>query len=159
MAKKSDDTSVYRVITDNRKARHNYFVEESFEAGIQLTGSEVKSLRSGQASLTDAYASEKDGEIFLVNCYIPEYTQANRFQHETRRPRKLLLHKKQIAKLIGATERSGRTLVPLKLYFNERGIAKVQIALATGKKLHDKRQTDKDRSWQREKARLLREKG
>ena len=159
MAKKSDDTSVYRVITDNRKARHNYFVEESFEAGIQLTGSEVKSLRNGQASLADAYASEKDGEIFLLNCYIPEYTQANRFQHETRRPRKLLLHKKQITKLVGAVERSGRTLVPLKMYFNERGIAKVQIALATGKKLHDKRQTDKDRSWQREKARLLREKG
>ncbi len=159
MAKKSDDTSVYRVITDNRKARHNYFVEESFEAGIQLTGSEVKSLRNGQASLSDAYATEKDGEIFLLNCYIPEYNQANRFQHETRRPRKLLLHKKQISKLIGAVDRSGRTLVPLKLYFNERGIAKVQIALATGKKLHDKRQTDKDRSWAREKARLLREKG
>ncbi len=159
MAKKSDETAAIRVVSDNRKARHNYAIEESFEAGLQLTGSEVKSLRSGQASLADSYAAEQDGEIFLLNCYIPEYTQANRFQHETRRPRKLLLHKKQIAKLIGSIERSGRTLIPLKLYFNERGIAKVQIALAVGKKLHDKRQTDKDRTWQREKARLLREKG
>lgn len=159
MAKKSDDPSVFRMIADNRKARHNYFVEEAMEAGIQLSGSEVKSLRNGQASLSDAYAVEKDGEIFLINLYIPEYTQANRLQHETRRPRKLLLHKRQIGKLIGATERSGKTLVPLKLYFNERGIAKVQIALGTGKKLHDKRQTDKDRSWAREKSRLLRDKG
>ncbi len=159
MAKKPKEATAYRVVSENRKARHNYFVEESFEAGIQLMGSEVKSLRGGQASLVDAYAAEQDGELYLINCYIPEYTQANRFQHETRRPRKLLLHKKEISKLIGAVDRSGRTIVPLKLYFNERGKAKVQIAIATGKKMHDKRQTDKDRSWAREKQRLLREKG
>lgn len=158
-SKKTNVVSQVRVAADNRKARHNYFIDDSIEAGIQLSGSEVKSLRGGKASLGDAYAAEKDGELFLINAYIPEYNQANRLQHETRRPRKLLLHRREIGRLAGAINRGGMTLVPLKIYFTDRGIAKVELALGRGKKLHDKRQTDKDRSWSREKARLLRDKG
>ncbi|RIA55324.1 SsrA-binding protein SmpB [Dichotomicrobium thermohalophilum] len=148
-----------RVVAENRKARHNYDILETFEAGIALEGSEVKSLREGKANIAEAYASPEDGELYLINSSIQEYKQANRFNHEERRPRKLLMHKREIARLIGATEREGMTLVPLRLYFNERGIAKVELALAKGRKKHDKREAEKERDWQRQKARLLRERG
>jgi SsrA-binding protein len=148
-----------KVVADNRKARFNYEIGEAFEAGIALTGTEVKSLRSGKATIAEAYADARDGEIWLINSNIPEYLQASRFNHAPKRPRKLLLHKRQINKLVGAVEREGMTLVPLKLYFNERGRAKVELALARGKKLHDKRETIKRRSWERERGRLLRQKG
>jgi SsrA-binding protein len=148
-----------RFVAENRKARYNYEIMETFEAGIALQGSEVKSLREGKANIAESYASAEKGEIYLINSSIQEYRQANRFNHDERRPRKLLLHKREIARLIGATEREGMTLVPLKLYFNDRGIAKVQLALARGKKTHDKRETEKKRDWERQKARLLRERG
>ena len=148
-----------RVIADNRKARFNYEIGEVFEAGIALTGSEVKSLRQGKASIGESYADARAGEIWLLNANIPEYLQAGRFNHLPKRPRRLLLHKRQIHKLSGAVEREGMTLVPLKLYFNEKGRAKIEIALGRGKKLHDKRQTEKKRSWQRERGRLMRQKG
>ncbi len=149
----------YKVAAENRKARFNYEIGETFEAGIMLSGTEVKSLRGGRATISESYAGEKNGEIFLVNAYIPEYLQANQFNHETKRPRKLLLHRGQVNKLIGAVQRDGLTIVPLKIYFNDRGRAKVEIALARGKKLHDKRETEKERDWSREKGRLLRDKG
>src|SRR5437773_3774553 len=148
-----------KVVADNRKARFNYAIEDSIEAGVALTGTEVKSIRSGKATIGEAYADPRDGEIWLVNANIPEYLQANRFNHAPKRPRKLLLHKKQINRLAGAVERQGMTLVPLKLYFNEKGKAKIELALARGKKLHDKRETEKKRSWDRERGRLLRAKG
>jgi SsrA-binding protein len=143
----------------NRRARFNYEIGETYEAGIALAGSEVKSLREGRASIADAFAGEKGGEMWLYNAYIPEYLQANRFQHATRRPRKLLLHKREIGKLTGAVDREGMTIVPLKIYFNDRGRAKVQLAVARGKKLYDKRETEKKRDWDRQKGRLMREKG
>jgi SsrA-binding protein len=148
-----------RVVADNRKARFNYFIDETMEAGVALTGTEVKSLRAGKATIAESYADSRDGEIWLINSNIPEYQQAHRFNHAPKRPRKLLLHRRQINKLIGAVERDGMTLVPLKLYFNERGRAKVELALARGKKLYDKRDTEKKRSWDRERGRLLRQKG
>jgi SsrA-binding protein len=148
-----------RVVADNRKARFNYEITETYEAGIALTGTEVKSLREGKATIGEAYAGPSGEEMFLFNAYIPEYLQANRFNHETRRPRRLLLHKRQINKLIGATQREGYTVIPLKIYFNDRGRAKVELGLGKGKKLHDKRETEKARDWNREKARLMREKG
>ncbi|MEX0751556.1 MAG: SsrA-binding protein SmpB [Xanthobacteraceae bacterium] len=148
-----------KVVADNRKARFNYEIGEVFEAGIALTGTEVKSLRAGKATIAEAYADARDGELWLINSNIPEYLQASRFNHAPKRPRKLLLHQSQINKLVGAVEREGMTVVPLKLYFNERGRAKVEIALAKGKKLHDKRETLKKRSWERERGRLLRAKG
>ena len=148
-----------KVVADNRKARFNYLISESFEAGIALTGSEVKSLRSGKASIAESYAAPRAGELWLYNSNISEYKQAGRFTHAPKRPRKLLLHKRQINKLIGAVEREGMTVVPLKIYFNAQGRAKVEIALAKGKKLHDKRETEKKRSWERERGRLLRQKG
>jgi SsrA-binding protein len=148
-----------RVVADNRKARFNYFIDETFEAGVALTGTEVKSLRLGKATIGESYADARGGEIWLINSNIPEYLQANRFNHTPKRPRKLLLHKNQVNRLIGAVERDGMTLVPLKLYFNEKGRAKVELALARGKKLYDKRETDKKRSWERERGRLLRQKG
>jgi SsrA-binding protein len=148
-----------RPAAENRRARFNYEIGQTFEAGIQLAGSEVKSLRQGRSNIADAYAGERGGELFLYNAYIPEYLQANRFQHETRRPRKLLLHKREIARLAAAVQREGMTIVPLKIYFNDKGRAKVEIALARGKKLHDKRETEKKRDWDREKSRLMREKG
>jgi SsrA-binding protein len=147
-----------RTVADNRKARFNYELGQRFEAGLALTGTEVKSLRFGRATIAESYAAERDGELWLVNAYIPEYLEANRFNHATRRPRKLLLHRREIYKLKGAVERDGMTVVPLKLYFNDRGRAKIELALARGKKLHDKRQTEKSRSWERERARLLRDK-
>jgi SsrA-binding protein len=151
--------SAYRVVADNRKARFNYEILDTYEAGIALTGTEVKSLRQGKATIGEAYAGPSGEELFLFNAYIPEYLQANRFNHETRRPRRLLLHKRQIDKLIGATQREGFTVIPLKIYFNERGRAKVELGLGRGKKLHDKRETEKKRTWDRERARLMREKG
>src|SRR6476659_4475626 len=149
----------FKVVADNRKARFNYAIGETFEAGIVLTGSEVKALRSGKATIAESYADARAGELWLINSNIPEYLQASRFNHAPKRPRKLLLHQRQINKLAGAVEREGMTLVPLRLYFNEKGRAKVEIALARGKKLHDKRETEKKRDWQREKGRLLRQKG
>ena len=148
-----------KVVADNRRARFNYEIGETFEAGIQLTGTEVKSLRAGKATIAESYADSREGELWLINSNIPEYLQASRFNHTPKRPRKLLLHKRQISKLIGAVEREGMTVVPLKLYFNEKGRAKVELALAKGKKLHDKRETEKKRSWDRERGRLLRAKG
>ena len=148
-----------KVIAENRKARFNYAVEDTVEAGIALTGTEVKSIRNGKSTIAESYADPKDGEIWLVNANIPEYLQANRFNHEPKRPRKLLLHRKQINKLMGAVERQGMTLIPLKMYFNERGRVKLQLALAKGKQLHDKRASEKDRDWSREKGRLLRARG
>ena len=148
-----------RVVADNRKARFNYFIDETFEAGVALTGTEVKSLRAGKATIGESYADARGGEIWLINSNIPEYQHANRFNHPPKRPRKLLLHRRQINKLIGAVEREGRTLIPLKLYFNEKGRAKIELALARGKKLFDKRDTEKKRSWERERGRLLRQKG
>ncbi|HET6519721.1 MAG TPA: SsrA-binding protein SmpB, partial [Geminicoccaceae bacterium] len=137
----------------------NYFIDERFEAGIVLSGTEVKSLRRGRASITEAYAGESGGELYLFNAHIPEYEAGNRFNHEPKRPRKLLLHKREMSRLFGATKREGMTVVPLSLYFNPRGLAKVELGLARGKKLHDKRASERDRDWQREKQRLLREKG
>jgi SsrA-binding protein len=148
-----------KIVADNRKARHNYEIGETFEAGVALVGTEVKSLRQGKATIGEAYAGEYGGEFFLYNAHIPEYLQANRFNHEVRRPRKLLLHKNEINKLTGAVTREGMTVVPLKIYFDPRGRAKVEIALARGKKLHDKRQAEKEKSWNRDKARIMREKG
>ncbi len=148
-----------KVVADNRRARFNYEIGESIEAGIALTGSEVKSLRQGRATIAESYADARGGEIWLVNANIPEYLQAGRFNHPPKRPRKLLLHARQINRLVGAVEREGMTIVPLKLYFNEKGRAKVEIALGRGKKLRDKRETEKKRSWQRERGRLLRQRG
>jgi SsrA-binding protein len=157
MAKKAEPK--LKIAADNRKARFNYAIGETFEAGIALTGTEVKSLRNGKATIAESYADAKDGEIWLVNSNIPEYLQANRNNHAPKRPRKLLLHKRQINKLVGAVEKEGMTIVPLKIYFNARGRAKVEVALAKGKKLHDKRDTEKKRDWQRERGRLMRDKG
>ena len=148
-----------RTVADNRRARYDYHLDDTFDAGVVLVGSEVKSLRGGRASIQDSYAAEQDGEIWLINCHIPEYPGANRFNHEPRRQRKLLLKHKEIDKMIGALKRGGVTLVPLSIYFNERGRAKVKIALARGKKLYDKRETEKARDWSREKQRLIRDKG
>ncbi|MCS6879670.1 MAG: SsrA-binding protein SmpB [Geminicoccaceae bacterium] len=145
-----------RVVAVNRKAFHDYTIEERIEAGIQLTGSEVKSLREGRAQITEAYAAEMGGELWLFNAYIPEYGAANRFNHEVRRPRRLLLHRRQIERLKGALQRKGMTLVPLSLYFSPRGWAKVELGLARGKTLYDKRAALRERDWQRERERLLR---
>jgi SsrA-binding protein len=157
MAAKSERN--IKIVADNRRARFNYEIGDTVEAGIALTGTEVKSLRVGKATIAESYADTKNGEFWLVNANIPEYLQANRFNHAPKRPRKLLLHKRQIARLAVAVEREGMTIVPLKLYFNERGRAKVELAVARGKKLHDKRETEKKRSWDRERARLMRVKG
>ena len=148
-----------RAVAENRKARFNFEIGEVFEAGIVLTGSEVKSLRTGKGSIVESYADAKGGEIWLINANIPEYLQAHRFNHLPKRPRKLRLHQRQINKLSGAVEREGMTIVPLKIYFNDRGRAKIEIALAKGKKLHDKRETEKARSWQRDKSRIMRDRG
>ena len=152
--KKNDDFS-QRIVAQNRKARHNYFIEDTLECGMVLTGTEVKSLRSGRASIQESYASEKEGELFLLNANIPVYEGGNRFNHEPYRPRKLLMHKKELDKMLGMTTQKGYTLVPLHIHFNDRGIAKLQIALAKGKKMHDKRETEKQRDWNREKQRLF----
>jgi SsrA-binding protein len=148
-----------KLVADNRKARFNYEILDTLEAGIVLTGTEVKSLRAGKSTIADAYAAEHGGELYLYNAYIPEYLQANQFNHETRRPRKLLVHRRQVNKLAGAVQREGMTVVPLKLYFNDKGRAKVELGLAKGKKLHDKREAEKERTWNRDKARILRDRG
>jgi SsrA-binding protein len=148
-----------KVIADNRRARYDYEILDTFESGIELKGSEVKSLRGGRTNLGESYAAMKGGELFLMNSNIPEYREANRFNHEPKRPRKLLLHAKEIGKLANGVLREGLTIVPLKMFFNGRGRVKVDIALAKGKKLHDKRDAIKERSWDREKARVLRDRG
>ncbi len=148
-----------RVAAENRKARYNYTIEDTLEAGLVLTGSEVKSLRAGRANIAESYARTEDGEIYLVNAHISEYKQAGPFGHDPRRPRKLLLHKRQIARLAASVQRDGATLVPLKLYFNDRGIAKLLLGLAVGKRKFDKRETEKRRDWERQKARLMRDRG
>lgn len=145
----------HRYAAQNRRARFDYFIIEEMEAGIVLTGSEVKSLRAGRASINETYAGEMNGEIFLFNANIPVYEQANQFNHEPKRPRKLLLHKRQVNKLIGAIQRKGMTLVALSVYFNDKGRAKVQLGLAKGKNVVDKRETIKERDWNREKSRIL----
>ncbi|QGZ33093.1 SsrA-binding protein SmpB [Stappia indica] len=159
MASKSAADSNRKLIADNRKARFNYEIEDTLEAGIELKGTEVKALREGKSMIAESYASFEGGEFWLINSYIPEYLQANRFNHEPRRKRKLLLHKREMARLALAVDKDGKTIVPLKLYFNEKGRAKVEIALARGKKLHDKRETERKRDWNREKARLLKTAG
>jgi SsrA-binding protein len=148
-----------KIAAQNRKARHDYSIESTLEAGMVLTGTEVKSLREGGAQITDAHAGPMRGELWLFNAHIPEFHGGNRFNHEPRRPRKLLVHKRELNRLIGSVEREGMTLVPLKLYFNEQGRAKLELALAKGKKKGDKRETIKAREWQREKARLMRARG
>lgn len=157
MNKKVSNLIVKGVVSRNKKARFNYFIEEKLEAGLMLTGSEVKSLRHGRANIEEAYATEENGELYLVNCYIAEYQSAGYISHETTRKRKLLLKKKQLGIFIGAVSRKGATIVPLTLYFNDRGIAKVELGLGKGKKLHDKRETEKNRDWDRQKARVLRD--
>jgi SsrA-binding protein len=148
----------FKVVADNRRARFDYEIGETFEAGMVLTGTEVKSLRTGKASIGESYASlDRAGELYLVNATIPEYLQANRFNHEPKRHRKLLLNAREIVRVAKGLEREGMTLVPLKIYFNARGRAKLELALARGKKLHDKRESEKQRDWNREKGRLLRE--
>lgn len=148
-----------RFAAQNRRARFDYHILDTLEAGIVLTGSEVKSLREGHASINEAYATEDKGELWLVNAHIPEWKAATRFNHEPRRPRKLLVHRKELNRLAGAIKREGVTLVPLSIYFNEKGRAKCEIGLAKGKKKADKRETEKARDWQRDKARLMRERG
>ncbi len=145
-----------RVAAENRKARHNYFIDETVEAGLVLAGTEVKSLREGRADISESYASETGGELFLLNAYIPEYTAGNRYNHQPRRARKLLLHRREIGKLSDRIHRQGGTVVPLRLYFNERGIAKVLLGLARGKRQYDKRAAIKERDWKRQQQRLLR---
>ena len=148
-----------KLVAENRRARFDYQIEDVIEAGIQLLGSEVKSLRIGRINIAESYASPERGAIYLINANIPEYPGANRFNHEPKRPRKLLLNKREIAKLMQGVHREGRTIVPLKLYFTDRGIAKIAIALAKGKKSHDKREATKDRDWKRDQSRLMRQKG
>lgn len=147
-----------RVAAQNRRARYDYIIEDTIEAGMMLTGSEVKSLRAGKASIKEAYARERDGEVWLINAHFSEYAPAARDGHEPKRPRKLLMRRREIARLIGQMQREGVTLVPLKIYFNGRGFAKCELGIARGKKKADKRETEKKRDWQREKARLIREK-
>jgi SsrA-binding protein len=148
-----------KVVAENRKARHNYFIEDDLEAGIMLEGSEVKSLREGKANIAESYASVEGGELWLINGYIPAYVQAKTFGHDERRRRKLLVNKRELSRLWQGIGREGQTLVPLKLYFNEKGRAKLQLGIAKGKKQQDKRETQKKRDWQRDKARLLRDRG
>jgi SsrA-binding protein len=148
-----------KLIAENRRARFDYFLEETFEAGLALTGSEVKSLRLGRANIAESYAAVEGREIALVNAYIPEYGPANRFNHAPRRARKLLLHRRQIDRLMGAVQREGRTIIPTRLYFNDKGMAKLELALAKGKTAPDKRATVAERDWKREQGRLMRDRG
>ncbi len=154
-----DKKTTTRPVAENRKARFSYEILDTIEAGLVLTGTEVKSLRQGQANIQESYASVEGGEVWLINSYVPEYLQGNRFNHEPRRRRKLLLSKREMARLAQAVDREGMTMVPLKIYFNERGRAKLLVAIARGKKLHDKRETERKRDWNREKARLMKERG
>ncbi len=152
-------TSERKVVALNKRARFDYYIEETLEAGIILQGSEVKSLRQGQGSITESYATEEEGALYLVNSFIPEYNEASRFNHNPKRRRKLLVHKRELNRIWIAIRRKGMTLVPLSLYFNERGIAKLELGFASGKKKADKRTVEKERDWQREKGRLMRSKG
>jgi len=158
MATKKKSKAVGNVVAKNRKARHDYFIVETIEAGIMLLGTEVKSLREGRASIGEAFAAELNGVITLQNAYIPDYPNAA-FKHEPRAPRKLLLHKREISKLLAAQQRKGMSLIPLAIYFNDRGYAKVELALAEGKKAHDKRQSSKESDWKRDQARVMRDRG
>lgn len=157
MSPKGSQRVVNKVVAENRKARFNYEIVDTYEAGLVLTGTEVKSLREGKANIAESYASDEGGEMWLINAYLPEYLQANRFNHEPRRRRKLLLSKREINRLRGAINRDGMTLVPLKIYFNDRGRAKMELALGKGKKLHDKRESEKERDWNRQRSRLLKD--
>jgi len=148
-----------RIAAQNRKARHDYFIEDTLEVGIMLAGTEVKSLRGGKASIGEAFAGEQDGELYLFNAYIPEYDAASRFNHQPRRPRKLLLHRREMNRLLGEIGREGVTVVPLSFYFNPRGILKVELGLARGKRKVDKRAAEKEKDWNREQARIMRNKG
>lgn len=160
MARPKPDVGVKtKTVAENRRARFEYFIEDVVEAGIALMGTEVKSLRTGQGSIAESFAEVKDGQVWLVNANIPEFSHGNRFNHEPKRPRKLLLHEREIDRMFSAVSRQGMTLIPLSIYFNNRGRAKVELALGKGKKLHDKRETMKERDWQRDKARLLRDRG
>ncbi len=155
---KKKETDNYAVIAQNKKARHDYLIEETMEAGIVLTGTEVKSLRNGGGSIAESHAAFKNGELYLFNAYIPEYKNAgNHLQHEPKRPRKILLHSREAKKLIGMIQQKGYTLAALKLYFNKKGLIKLELGLGKGKKMHDKRQSDKERDWKKQKARLLKE--
>ena len=156
---KPKNSPVRKIIAENRKARFNFEILDTLEAGLVLTGTEVKSLRANQSNIAESYARFENGEFWLINSYIPEYTQGNRFNHEPRRLRKLLISKREMSRLFHSVSREGMTVVPLKLYFNDRGRAKLELALARGKKTHDKRETEKKRDWNREKARLLRDRG
>jgi SsrA-binding protein len=148
-----------QIAAQNRKARHDYFIEDTVEAGIMLVGTEVKALRGGKASIGEAFAGEQGGELYLFNAYIPEYEAANRFNHQPRRPRKLLVHKREMNRLLGQIRREGVTVVPLSFYFNPRGIVKVELGLARGKRKVDKRASEKEKDWKRDKARLMRNRG
>jgi SsrA-binding protein len=148
-----------KLIAENRRARFDYFLDEKLEAGLALTGTEVKALREGRANIAESYVGVEGRELALINAHIPEYGPGNRFNHEPRRQRRLLLHRREIDKLIGAAQREGRTLVPTRLYFNDRGMVKLEVALARGKKAHDKRASESERDWKREQGRLMREKG
>ncbi|MAS08264.1 MAG: SsrA-binding protein [Ahrensia sp.] len=159
MATKKKSDPARKLVAENRKARFNYEIDDTVEAGLVLQGTEVKSLRNGEANIAESYVSEEGGEIWLINSYIPEYLEANRFNHEPRRRRKLLLNKREMARMAQSADREGMTLVPLKLYFNDRGLAKLQVAVAKGKKTVDKRETVKKRDWDRQKARILKEHG
>src|ERR1051325_6790562 len=159
MAPKGSQRIVKKVVAENRKARFNYEIIDTYEAGLVLMGTEVKSLREGKANIAESYASDEDGEIWLINSYLPEYLQANRFNHEPRRRRKLLLSAREISRLRIGINREGMTLIPLKIYFNDQGRAKLELALAKGKKLHDKRQSEKERDWNRQKSRILKDNG
>jgi SsrA-binding protein len=156
---KNDGAPAYKLVAENRRARFDYFLEQTYEAGLSLTGTEVKALREGRANIAESYAATEGREIVLVNAYIPEYGPANRFNHEPRRPRKLLLHRREIDRMLGAVQREGRTLIPTKLYFNDKGRVKLELALAKGKKAHDKREVAAERDWKREQGRLLRDRG
>ena len=148
-----------KVVAENRRARYDYAIEDTYEAGIALTGTEVKSLRFGEGSIAESYAEVTDGEIWLINANIPEFSHGNRFNHEPKRPRKLLLKEREINKMFGAVARQGMTLVPLSVYFNSRGRAKVELAIARGRKAHDKREHEKEKDWKKEQGRLLRQHG
>ncbi|MEM8771258.1 MAG: SsrA-binding protein SmpB [Pseudomonadota bacterium] len=155
----AEKQSARKVVAENRRARFDYMISDVFEAGLMLTGTEVKALREGKANIAESYAAPEDGAIWLINANIPEYSAGNRENHEPKRKRKMLLHRREIARLSQAVERKGYTLVPLKLYFNDRGMAKLELGLGQGKKSHDKRDTVKDRDWGRQKQRLLRDRG
>ncbi|MGO4565171.1 SsrA-binding protein SmpB [Rhizobium sp. 2YAF20] len=159
MAPKGSQRVVKKIVAENRKARYNYEIMDTYEAGLMLMGTEVKALREGKANIAESYASDEGGEIWLINSYLPEYLQANRFNHEPRRRRKLLLSAREIGRLRVGINREGMTLIPLKIYFNDQGRAKLELALAKGKKLHDKRQSEKERDWNRQKSRVLKDHG